>query len=184
MNKFGYKIARGFVFALSGYLLLVIILLFLLPSSMQPGATQLAYCLLVVLFWLIFCWNLMKKCRKSEPLVTSVEPPVNQINSIETIENTYDRHQTNDSQISLTTSETSLPPKYEMPPSYSQAVSTLRLNYWKTDSSKSMKKSKVELGPTFRLSHEEKRTSIMKTQLSLSFSAQIVLAEFILTMLT
>ena len=72
----------------------------------------------------------MKKCRKSEPLVASEEPLDHQINSIETIENIYSRYQTNGSQLSLTNSETSMPPKYEMPPSYSQAVSTLTLHYW------------------------------------------------------
>ena len=69
--------------------------------------------------FLIF-WYLLEKCHKSEPFVTSEEPTDNQINSIETIENSYVRHQTNGSQKSLTTYETSLPAKNEKQPSFSQ----------------------------------------------------------------
>ena len=112
----------NWIIRLSGFLFIVFIYSYSLPSSLEPRTTYIRYSLILILILQIFFWVLMKKCRNSEPLVTSEERPENRMNSTETIGHTYERHQTKGTQISLTTSESSLPPKYERSPSYSQAL--------------------------------------------------------------
>ena len=148
MSSPGNKNKYDWIIVLSGLIFFATIFSFSAPSSLQPRATYIGCSLNLLLILNMIFWYLMKKCRKSAPLAAPEDLSEIQINSIETIENTYDRHQTNGSQISLTTSETSLPPKYEMPPSYSQAVSTLTLHYWSINSGDRYHNSKGELGRT------------------------------------
>ena len=119
----------NWVVIISIILLFIIIILLSSPDSVQPRASYVAYSLLVLLFLLILrliSSYLKKKYLNSNPLIEAQEQTYDQMNDIYSIDETFERQNTNGSQLSLN-SEYSMPPKYEMPPSYSQAVSTLTL---------------------------------------------------------
>ncbi|CAG2101574.1 unnamed protein product [Medioppia subpectinata] len=121
-------------------LIFIIVFLFMSPKSVQPRATHFGY--IFALVFAIIClkllYNYMTKNNGTNGSLIELNGQTHRNDSrynsrhnssVYNIDMSDSMPQTRTgSQISLNPSEFSMPPKYELPPSYSQAVSQLTIN--------------------------------------------------------
>lgn len=128
-NQFEWTSNQCLVF-LTPILLFVIIVLLISSNTVQPQATYVAYALIVISVLAILVtiiYHSIKDDSEDDRLIEG-EEQIAEHNQIYTIDSSPVRPSVESQSIAFCLPEIILPPKYEFPPSYAQAIASWKIN--------------------------------------------------------